>query len=253
MMEWLESLMPNVVIYWQEFMQSCSATAQMFLIGGSISLIIGFFFGVLLIITRAGGISENRSVYGFVNFFINIFRSVPFIILLIFLIPFTRMVMGTAIGVKGAIIPLCFGCVPFFTRQVETALSTVDPGKVEAARAMGSGTAGIVFRVYLHEAVPDLIRVITITAISLIGLTTMAGAVGAGGIGRMKKTVFITGGAGGIGSFAINYGQNLHHQDIVNVCVLLLLVLVSLMQTAGSTLARKTTNRSLFRKRNGKE
>ncbi|HAE16556.1 MAG TPA: ABC transporter permease [Erysipelotrichaceae bacterium] len=237
MMEWLESLMPNVVIYWQEFMQSCSATAQMFLIGGSISLIIGFFFGVLLIITRAGGISENRSVYGFVNFFINIFRSVPFIILLIFLIPFTRMVMGTAIGVKGAIIPLCFGCVPFFTRQVETALSTVDPGKVEAARAMGSGTAGIVFRVYLHEAVPDLIRVITITAISLIGLTTMAGAVG----------------AGGIGSFAINYGQNLHHQDIVNVCVLLLLVLVSLMQTAGSTLARKTTNRSLFRKRNGKE
>ncbi|MCR5448584.1 MAG: ABC transporter permease [Solobacterium sp.] len=236
-MEWLESFMPNVVIYWHEFMQSCSATAQMFLIGGSISLIIGFFFGVLLIITRAGGISENRSVYGFVNFFINIFRSVPFIILLIFLIPFTRMVMGTAIGVKGAIIPLCFGCVPFFTRQVETALSTVDPGKVEAARAMGSGTAGIVFRVYLHEAVPDLIRVITITAISLIGLTTMAGAVG----------------AGGIGSFAINYGQNLHHQDIVNVCVLLLLILVSLMQTAGSTLARKTTNRSLFRKRNGKE
>ncbi|MBQ1532369.1 MAG: ABC transporter permease [Solobacterium sp.] len=236
-MEWLESLIPNVVIYWHEFMQSCSATAQMFLIGGTISLIIGFFFGVLLIITRAGGISENRSVYGFVNFFINIFRSVPFIILLIFLIPFTRMVMGTAIGVKGAIIPLCFGCVPFFTRQVETALSTVDPGKVEAARAMGSGTAGIVFRVYLHEAVPDLIRVITITAISLIGLTTMAGAVG----------------AGGIGSFAINYGQNLHHQDIVNVCVLLLLILVSLMQTAGSTLARKTTNRSLFRKRNGKE
>ncbi|MDO4192439.1 MAG: methionine ABC transporter permease [Erysipelotrichaceae bacterium] len=236
-MEWLESFMPNVVIYWHEFMQSCSATAQMFLIGGSISLIIGFFFGVLLIITRAGGISENRSVYGFVNFFINIFRSVPFIILLIFLIPFTRMVMGTAIGVKGAIIPLCFGCVPFFTRQVETALSTVDPGKVEAARAMGSGTAGIVFRIYLHEAVPDLIRVITITAISLIGLTTMAGAVG----------------AGGIGSFAINYGQNLHHQDIVNVCVLLLLILVSLMQTAGSTLARKTTNRSLFRKRNGKE
>ncbi|MDO5122540.1 MAG: ABC transporter permease subunit [Erysipelotrichaceae bacterium] len=226
-MEWLESFMPNVVIYWHEFMQSCSATAQMFLIGGSISLIIGFFFGVLLIITRTGGISENRSVYGFVNFFINIFRSVPFIILLIFLIPFTRMVMGTAIGVKGAIIPLCFGCVPFFTRQVETALSTVDPGKVEAARAMGSGTAGIVFRVYLHEAVPDLIRV----------MTTMAGAVG----------------AGGIGSFAINYGQNLHHQDIVNVCVLLLLILVSLMQTTGSTLARKTTNRSLFRKRNGKE
>lgn len=233
-MEWLESFAPNVVIYWREFIQSCMATGQMFLIGGGISLVIGFFFGVLLIITRSGGIRENRYIYTFVNFFINIFRSVPFIILLIFLIPFTRMIMGTAIGVKGAIIPLCFGCVPFFTRQVETALSTVDPGKVEAARAMGSGIPGIVFRVYLHEAVPDLIRVITITAISLIGLTTMAGAVG----------------AGGIGSFAINYGQNLHHQDIVNVCVVLLLIIVSAMQTIGNTLAGKTTNRALFRKKN---
>jgi len=233
-MEWLESFAPNVVIYWREFIQSCMATGQMFLIGGGISLVIGFFFGVLLIITRSGGIRENRYLYTFVNFFINIFRSVPFIILLIFLIPFTRMIMGTAIGVKGAIIPLCFGCVPFFTRQVESALSTVDPGKVEAARAMGSGIPGIVFRVYLHEAVPDLIRVITITAISLIGLTTMAGAVG----------------AGGIGSFAINYGQNLHHQDIVNVCVVLLLVIVSAMQTIGNTLAGKTTNRALFRKKN---
>ena len=231
-MGWLEELFPNVAAYWEKFLESCSATMQMFLIGGGISLIIGFFFGVVLVITRAGGIKENKYVYTFVNFFINVFRSVPFVILLIFLIPFTRLIVGTAIGVKGAIIPLCFGCVPFFTRQVETALSTVEPGKIEAARSMGSGTLGIVFRVYLHEAVPNLSRVITITAISLIGLTTMAGAVG----------------AGGIGSFAINYGQNLHHQDIVNVCVILLLILVSVMQTIGNTLAKKTTNRSLFRK-----
>ncbi|MBQ9048271.1 MAG: ABC transporter permease [Solobacterium sp.] len=231
-MEWLEELFPNVAAYWEKFLASCSATMQMFLIGGGISLVIGFFFGVVLVITRTGGIKENKYVYTFVNFFINIFRSVPFVILLIFLIPFTRLIVGTAIGVRGAIIPLCFGCVPFFTRQVETALSTVEPGKIEAARSMGSGTLGIVFRVYLHEAVPNLIRVITITAISLIGLTTMAGAVG----------------AGGIGSFAINYGQNLHHQDIVNVCVILLLILVSVMQTIGNTLAKKTTNRSLFRK-----
>lgn len=95
---------------------------------------------------------------------------------------------------------------------------------------MGSGTIGLVFRVYLHEAVPDLIRATTITAISLIGLTTMAGAVG----------------AGGIGSFAINYGQNLNHQDIVNVCVILLLVFVCIMQTLGNTLAKRTTNRELI-------
>ena len=95
---------------------------------------------------------------------------------------------------------------------------------------MGSGTMGLIFRVYLHEAVPDLIRVTTITAISLIGLTTMAGAVG----------------AGGLGSFAINYGQNQQHQDIVNVCVVVLLIFVCLLQALGSFLARKTTNRKLF-------
>ena len=162
----------------------------------------------------------------------NVFRSIPFVILLIFLIPLTRAITGTAIGVKGAIIPLVFGCVPFYTRQVETALANVDPGKIEAARSMGCTTKDIIFRVYLHEAVPELIRVTTTTAISLIGLTTMAGAVG----------------AGGIGSFAINYSQSLHHQDIVNVCVILLLILVSLLQTLGNALAKKTTNRALFRK-----
>ena len=118
----------------------------------------------------------------------------------------------------------------------KAALASVDAGKVEAARSMGSSTLGIIFRVYLHEAVPDLIRATTITAISLIGLTTMAGAVG----------------AGGIGSFAINYGQNQNHQDIVNVCVVILLVFVSLLQFLGNLLARRTTNRGLLGK-GGKE
>ena len=136
-------------------------------------------------------------------------------------------------GVKGAILPLVFGTVPFYTRQVEVAISGVDKGKIEAARSMGSGTVGLIFRVYLHEAVPELIRVTTVTAISLIGLTTMAGAVG----------------AGGIGSFAINYGQNQHYSDIVNVCVLILLLVVFALQSLGNFLARRTTNRSLFHKK----
>ena len=140
--------------------------------------------------------------------------------------------VGSAIGVKGAILPLVFGTVPFYTRQVEVALAGVNEGKVEAARSMGSGTLGLIFRVYLHEAVPELIRVTTVTAISLIGLTTMAGAVG----------------AGGIGSFAINYGQNQNHQDIVNVCVVVLLIVVFILQSMGNALARRTTNRGLFRK-----
>ncbi len=222
---------PNLADYWKQFIEALNATWQMFLISGSISFILGFVFGVLLTVTKPNGIKENKLVYRIVDLAINVFRSIPFIILLIFLIPFTRAIVGTAIGVKGAIIPLVFGTVPFFTRQVESALSNIDSGKIEAARSMGSGTLGIIFRVFIHEAVPDLIRATTITAISLIGLTTMAGAVG----------------AGGIGSFAINYGQSLHNQDIVNVCVIILLIIVTLIQTIGSLLARRTTNSKLFR------
>ena len=157
--------------------------------------------------------------------------TIPFVILLVFLIPFTRKIVGTAIGVKGAIIPLIFGTVPFFSRQVETALENVDPGKAEAARSMGSGTFGLIFRVYLHESVPEVIRVTTITAISLVGLTTMAGAVG----------------AGGLGDFAINYGQGLNHQDIIYACIVVLLLFICLVQFAGSFFERKTTNRELFK------
>ena len=233
MAEWLASLMPNVAVYSDKFWQSCRATWQMFVIAGAFTLVFGCFFGILLTVTKKGGVAENAVVYQLVDKVTNIFRSIPFILLLIVLIPLTRLIAGTAIGVKGAIVPLIFGAVPFFTRQVEAALANVSPGKVEAAASMGCSKLGIVFRVYLHEAVPDLIRVITITAISLIGLTTMAGAVG----------------AGGIGSFAINYGQNLHHQDIVNVCVIVLLVFISLLQSVGNALARRTTNHALFSKR----
>ena len=228
--EFLKEIMPNVVAYSKRFWQSVSQTGEMMLWSGLISLAIGLMLGVLLTVSKKGGIRQNVIVYQLVNILVNVFRSIPFVILLIFLIPFTRIIAGTAIGVKGALVPLVFGCVPFYTRQVEAALASVDPGKVEAARAMGSGTLGLIFRVYLKEAVPDIIRVTTITLISLIGLTTMAGAVG----------------AGGIGSFAINYGQNQNHQDIVNVCVILLLVFVSLLQLLGNSLARRTTNRALI-------
>ena len=232
MAEFWNQIAPNVVAYKTRFVQSLQQTLQMTLWSGLIAFVIGLAFGVILTVTRKEGIRPNAILFRVIDILVNLFRSIPFIILLIFLIPLTRLIAGTAIGVKGALVPLVFGCVPFYTRQVEAALASVDPGKVEAARSMGSGTFGLIFRVYLHEAVPDLIRVTTITAISLIGLTTMAGAVG----------------AGGIGSFAINYGQNQNHQDIVNVCVILLLVFVTLLQFLGSFLARRTTNRSLFKK-----
>lgn len=233
MKELLEKLIPNVLDYSDRFFTSCTQTLQMFAIAGIFTFLFGMLFGVLLTVTRRGGIRENRVIYYIVEIFTNVFRSIPFIILLIFLIPFTRALVGTAIGVKGAVVPLIFGAVPFFTRQVETALANVDEGKIEAARSMGSGTFGLIFRIYLHEAVPELVRVTTITAISLIGLTTMAGAVG----------------AGGIGSFAINYGQNLNHQDIVNVCVVILLAFVCVLQTLGNFFSKKTTNRELITRR----
>ncbi|MGN1187381.1 MAG: methionine ABC transporter permease [Lachnospiraceae bacterium] len=233
MNELLEKLIPNVLDYSERFFTSCTQTLQMFAIAGIFTFLFGMLFGVVLTVTKRGGIRENRVIYYIVEIFTNVFRSIPFIILLIFLIPFTRALVGTAIGVKGAVVPLIFGAVPFFTRQVETALANVEDGKIEAARSMGSGTFGLIFRIYLHEAVPELVRVTTITAISLIGLTTMAGAVG----------------AGGIGSFAINYGQNLNHQDIVNVCVVILLAFVCVLQTLGNFFSKKTTNRELITRR----
>ena len=233
MKELLEKILPNLFDYTDRFISSCSQTIQMFFISGIFTFIFGLAFGVILTVTKKHGIKQNLPVFYLVDTITNIFRSIPFIILLIFLIPFTRILVGTSIGVTGAVVPLVFGAVPFFTRQVESALTGVSPGKIEAARSMGSSTIGLVFRIYLHEAVPDLIRATTITAISLIGLTTMAGAVG----------------AGGIGSFAINYGQNLNHQDIVNVCVIILLVFVCIMQTMGNVLAKRTTNREFFIKK----
>ncbi|MEG1972241.1 MAG: ABC transporter permease subunit [Oscillospiraceae bacterium] len=157
---------------------------------------------------------------------INFFRSIPFIILLAALIPLTRFIMGTALGVKGAIIPLVFGTVPFFTRQIESALLEIDGGLIEAAQSMGNSPVQIVTRVYLREGIPSIVRATTITFISLVGLTAMAGAVG----------------AGGLGDFAIRYGHNLGQQDVTIVTVIILLITVNIIQGIGSAIIKKTTH-----------
>ena len=218
---------PNVWKYRTKFVAQCENTLQMFLIAGAISFLLGLIFGVIVTVKKEGGIRQNKFVYRLIDAIINVLRSVPFIILLIFLIPLTRALVGTAIGVQGAIVPLVFGTVPFFTRQVEAALASVSPGKIEAARSMGSGTLGIIFRIYLHEAVPDLIRVTTITAISLIGLTTMAGAVGAGGLGDL----------------AIRYGYQRRVTSMMVVTVILIIILVQVIQSVFSWLSTKLDKR----------
>lgn len=226
MEEFLRSIMPNVMSKLPQFYKSIEETLKMLAWSGSISFVLGLFLGIVLIVTKKGGILQNTIINQVLDKVINFFRSIPFIILLAALIPLTRMMMGTAIGVEGAIIPLIFGTVPFFARQVESALSEMNPGLIEAAQSMGSGPLEIIFRVYLKECIAGITRVTTITAISLIGLTAMAGAVG----------------AGGLGDFAIRFGYQRNQIDITYVSVVVLVLLVSLIQVIGNIIAKKNVH-----------
>ena len=209
-----------------DFWQAIGDTLLMVVWSGAISFVLGLALGVVVTVTRPGGILENRAVYQLLDKLINFIRSIPFIILLTAVMPLSRLIMGTAIYVRGAIVPLVFGTVPFFTRQVESALAQVDKGLVEAALAMGSSPLEIVFRVYLRESVAAIARGTTITLISLIGLTAMAGVVG----------------AGGLGDFAIRYGHDRNMTDVTYVTVLVVFLLVSLIQFIGGRIVKKNTH-----------
>ena len=224
MVEFLNQIMPNVMGKLPELWKCTGQTLSMMLYSGIISFVIGIILGVVLTVTKKGGILQNKIIYGILDKIINIFRSIPFVILMAALLPFTRALVGTAIGTKGAMVPLVFGTVPFFTRQVETALAELDQGLIEAAQAMGNSPFEIIFRVYLKESIPALTRGTTITAISLVGLTAMAGAVG----------------GGGLGDFAIRYGHQRNQTDVTWVTVLLMLILVSILQGAGDLIIKKT-------------
>ena len=224
MVEFLNQIMPNVMGKLPELWKCTGQTLSMMLYSGIISFVIGIILGVVLTVTKKGGILQNKIIYGILDKIINIFRSIPFVILMAALLPFTRALVGTAIGTKGAMVPLVFGTVPFFTRQVETALAELDQGLIEAAQAMGNSPFEIIFRVYLKESIPALTRGTTITAISLVGLTAMAGAVG----------------GGGLGDFAIRYGHQRNQTDVTWVTVLLMLILVSVLQGAGDLIIKKT-------------
>ena len=226
MLDMMNNLMPNVMADLPRLYQSIIQTFVMLFYSGVISFFIGGFLGVLLIVTKKFGIMENILLYEVLSKVINFFRAIPFIILLAMLVPLTRFIMGTAIGVKGAIIPLIFGTVPFFARQIESALSEVNPGLVEAAQSMGSSPIAIIFRVYLKESIAPIARGTTITIISLIGLTAMAGAVG----------------AGGLGTYAIQSGYYRNKLDIIYVSVILLVILVGIIQAVGNFVVKKATH-----------
>ncbi|MDD3336374.1 MAG: ABC transporter permease [Eubacteriales bacterium] len=226
MAELLNNLIPNVIDKWPDLWIAFGETLYMMVVSGLISFLLGMIFGVVLTVTAEGRIMANKPVFTVLDKVINIFRSVPFIILLAALIPLTRLIVGKAIGTAGAIIPLIFGTVPFFSRQIESALAEVDHGLIEAAQSMGVSPIKIIFRVYLRESIPGIVRGTTITVISLVGLTAMAGAVG----------------GGGLGDFAIRYGYNRNQVDITYATVVILVAVVSLIQGFGNIIIRKTTH-----------
>jgi len=190
--------------------------------------ILGLIFGVALVITKPGGILENAFWFGLCDKVVSLFRAIPFIILLAFIAPFTQLLVGTQIGMTAALVPLSLGVFPFFARQVQVALESVDSGKVEAAQALGATNTDIIFDVYIREARSELVRVSTVTLISLIGLTAMAGAIGAGGLGNT----------------AISYGYNRFNNDVTLVATILVLLLVLIVQLVGDRLAQRLNHQA---------
>ena len=226
MLEVLNDLIPNIMNKLPEFWQAILDFFIMLGITGAVSFIFGTLFGVILTVTRRGDILENKVIYFILGKIIDLFRAIPFVILIFFLGPMTRIIAGTTIGLRGALFPLMVGTIPFFARQVESALAEIDRGLIEASQAMGSSPMEIIFRVYLKESIPGIIRATTITLISLIGLITMVSAVG----------------GGGIGDFAIRYGYNSMQNDVTYVCVIILLLITTTIQGVGNILIRKTTH-----------
>lgn len=222
----LEQIFPNVMANPERFVKSLYETLVMTGWAGGFMFVIGLVLGVVLTVTKKGGILENVVVFQILDKIVNLLRSIPFVILIALLLNVTRLVMGTKIGLKGAIVPLIVGSAPFFARQVESALEGVSGGLVEAAQAMGVGPVGVIFRVYLREGLAGIARGTTITLISLIGLTAMAGYVG----------------AGGLGDYSITYGYNYNRLDIVWAAVIAIVLLVSVIQLIGTLIAKKNTH-----------
>ena len=226
MAELLNQIIPDVVLSSDQLWRAFWETIQMVSISGAISLVLGIPFGVLLFTTREGGILRNRPVNFILGRICDFFRSIPFILLAMVLLSLSRLVVGTAIGVWGAVIPLLCATIPFLGRQVESALAEVPAGLIEAAQSMGSSPWEIVWRVYLKEAVPGIARGVTITLVSLINFTAIAGTLG----------------AGGLGNFAIMYGHSKNKPQITWTVILIIVILVSLVQAAGSYIAKRATH-----------
>lgn len=199
------------------------ATLKMLAIAGVLSTLLGFVFGVILVVTEKGGLYENIVINRILDFIVNMIRSFPFIILMISIIPFTRLIAGTSIGETAALVPLTVACTPFMARIFQNSFKEVDPALIEAAQSFGASKWQIVFKVMLKESVPSIISGLCLAIINLLGCTAMAGAIGAGGLGAV----------------ALQYGYQSFNLKIMYSIVVILIILVALIQYFGDWIYKK--------------
>jgi D-methionine transport system permease protein len=202
-------------------------TLQMVALSSLLTALLGLPLGLLLVSTARGGLTASTAVNRVVGFVANIVRSLPFLILMISVIPFTRLVVGTSLGWQAAVVPLTIGAIPFYARLVETAVRDVSPGKVEAARVIGATRRGIVVQVLVREALPALVASFTVTVIALVGYSAMAGVIGGGGLGAL----------------AISYGYQRFDPVVMIACVVVIVVIVAVVQAVGDVVARRLDHR----------
>ncbi|CAI0786899.1 methionine ABC transporter permease [Serratia quinivorans] len=214
----IESLFPHLRI--DQLLNATWETLYMTGIAGLATLVLGIVLGVLLFLTSRGQLLQNRAVYALISVLVNVFRSIPFIILIVLLIPFTKTLIGTILGADAALPALIVGAAPFYARLVEIGLREVDKGVIEAARSMGAKTSTIIFRVLLPESSPALVSGITVTLIALVSYTAMAGVIGAGGLGNL----------------AYLEGFQRNHGDVTLVATLTILLIVFVIQFIGDTI-----------------
>ncbi|MBP2076511.1 methionine ABC transporter permease [Oceanobacillus polygoni] len=221
----LTELFPN--IKYDDLVEAVYETFYMTIISIIGTCIIGLLLGLLLYLTTKDGIWQNKYINFIVAAFVNIFRAIPFIILILLLFPFTNFLIGTIRGPNAALPALIIGSAPFYGRLVEIALKEVDKGVVEAAKAMGAKTRTIIFRVLIPESMPALVSGLTVTSIALIGYTAMAGAIG----------------AGGLGSYAYYFGFQRRDFDVVFLCTIIIVIIVFIFQFIGDFITNKLDKR----------
>jgi len=210
-----ENLFPH--LKWDQLWAATQETLYMTALSGVATFALGLILGLALFLTARGGMFQNRTVYSLISIVVNVFRSIPFIILIVLLIPFTKTVVGTILGANAALPALIVGAAPFYARLVEIALREVDKGVIEATRSMGARLSTLVFRVLLPESSPALVSGMTVTLIALVSYSAMAGVIGAGGLGNL----------------AYLEGFQRNHGDVTLVATVTILIIVFIIQFCG--------------------